>query len=135
MTEKERRIKEFIKTLPYEELFDKIREVTGISDLKFTHKVKKNYDGEPYIAFRSQDVCEHIGILTLMIKSIYIGQGGTGFVFDPKTNGVYWWGVVDFWYTHHPNGHNGHSFMDFTYDSLAGWKFRLDKDCREVLFE
>ena len=121
-------IEDLANNLPWESLFDKIREVTNIPDLKFDTELRKNYCGEYYTCFRSQDIVEHIGLLSLMIKKLYIGQGSTGIGYNSTTGSAYWWGYVDFQYTHHPNGHNGHSFMHFRYDTLAGWTFELEKD-------
>lgn len=126
MTATKEEILTFAEKLPYEQLFDKIREVTGIGDLVFEHEIKENYRGEPRIVFSSQDIADHIGVLNLMIKTINIQQFNSGF--GEKDGVIYWWGSASFAYTHYPCGSNGHDFMDFWYDKVNGWTFRISKE-------
>ena len=50
----------FIDELPVEDLFAEIRNVTGLSDLKFTYEVKESYNGKFVIKFTSQDLADRV---------------------------------------------------------------------------
>ena len=117
---------EFINGVSFEGLFQKIREVTGIDDLKFEYAVKKNYNGEPYPQYCSQDLADRVGFLGLMFKHIYIKQFNSSVGCDK--NGTYYWGTVAFSYEHQPCGSNGSDFMTVWYDNVNGWTFKLEKD-------
>ena len=118
---------EFARNLPVEELFNHIREITGIKDLVFEYEVRKNYREEPYPQFHSQDLADRVGFLDLMFKHIYIKQFNSEVAFDSENNRLYYWGTVAFSYEHHPCGSNGSTFMTVWYDRVNGWTYRLDK--------
>ena len=119
---------EFANRIPFEGLFDKIREVTGMDDLEFERKVVENYNKEPFIKYCSQDIADRVGFLTLMFKHLYIQQFNSGVAYDEGRKRLYYWGTVAFAYEHQPCGTNASTFMSVWYDEVEGWSFRLEKD-------
>ncbi len=116
----------FIDELPVEDLFAEIRKVTGLSDLKFTYKVKEYYDGRLGIQFTSQDLADRVGFLKLLFKELYITQFNSciDYVNDgnEEDKELIWWGTASFRYTHPNDGSNEHYFLGFRYTKRKGWQ-------------
>ena len=119
----------FIKTIPFTELFDKIKEVVGLDDLVFEQTVRQNYADESFPCYSSQDLADRVGFLTPLFKHIYIQQFNSQVVIDYDTYGgvlpLRYWGTVCFAYEHRPCGSNAHTFMDCRYDESNGWEFKV----------
>ena len=130
MTEKEALA--FAEAIPFNGLFDKIREVTGIQDLEFTVDTgARNYRNDIIPRYSSQDIVDKVGFLNgLLFDSIVIAQFNSQVSYDTEHNRPYYWGTVAFSYTHPAGGSNGHTFMTVWYDKVNGWEFKLDKDRR-----
>ena len=120
----------FAKTIPFEGLFDKIREVTGIQDLDFIVNLdRKNYRGDIVPSYMSQDLVNRVGFLNgLLFDSIVIRQFNSQVSYSEEGDYPYYWGTVSFSYTHPAGGSNGHTFMTVWYDEGNGWTFKLDKE-------
>lgn len=116
----------FIDELPIEDLFAEIRKVTGLSDLKFTYKVKEYYDGRLGIEFTSQDLADRVEFLKLLFKELYIRQFSSCVEYVDYSNEedkeLIWWGAASFEYTHPGGGSNGHDFLSFRYTKRKGWQ-------------
>lgn len=112
----------FAESINMNELFDEIRRLTGISDLKFTYKIKTNRYDEPYITFESQDLIEKVGFLKLMFSSIKIDQFNSEVKYNEDTKEFYYWGTAHFSYTHPSSGSNGCTFLDYAYKN-NNWIF------------
>lgn len=120
----------FAKEIPFEGLFDEIRDVTGIKDLKFTvNPDRENYRGDIIPAYESQDIVDRVGFLNgLLFDSIVIAQFNSQVSYHSEDKRPYYWGTVAFKYTHPAGGSNGHTFMTVWYDKVNGWEFKLDRD-------
>lgn len=118
----------FGNTVPMEELFDKIREVTGIPGLEFSYNIRKYpYGNGIGITFESQDIADQSGFLNLMFKTLQIGSSNNQLFLDD--DGVYtYWCIVDFSYNLQSGGRNGADFMKAWYTENSGWVFRLEKE-------
>ena len=117
--------------IPMEELYDILRKVTGISDLKFTSKVLEGNYNRVIIAFESQDLSDKIGFLNLIFKEIKIQQFNSEVSYsdnDDFETTPYYWGTVDFRWTSKSNGHNGLTFMNIWYEDKKGWTYELRCD-------
>lgn len=142
--------KEWANDIPMEELFAEIRKLTGLSDLKFSTKIKEGRNGGyPRIEFESQDLVEKVGFLKLMFASIVISQFNSEIKWNTRmdqesidnsrllndreykqqiddeyySNGYFsFWGTVSFSYTHPGGGSNGCKFLTFWYDGNS-WQF------------
>ena len=114
------KMKEFAESIPMEELFDEIRHITALNDLKFTYKIieRNNYI---FIEFKSQDIVDKVGFLKLIFSTLTIEQFNSEI--RQKEEKFFYWGTVDFRYTHTKGGCNGYKFLDFMYDEIHGWKF------------
>lgn len=122
---------EFAQTIPFEELFEEIRRVTGLQDLVFTKEFRTNYRGDVIPEYSSQDITDKVGFLNLLFKTIKITQFSSQISYDDRTASPYYWGTVDFSYTHHSGGSNGHTFMTVWYEPAKnGWTFWLDREER-----
>lgn len=111
---------EWAEQIPMEELFDEIRKLTGLTDLKFAHKVVESR-GSVRILFESQDLVDKVGFLKLIFKEIAISQFNSEV--KVKEGVPMYWGTADFSYTHPDGGTNGKTFLTFWYDDKKGWQF------------
>ena len=108
--------------VPMDELYDYLRKLTGLSDLKFTTKIEEDRYGNPRIKFKSQDLVDKVGFLKLMFSSIVISQFNSEIKFDADSNDFYFWGTVSFSYDHPSGGSNGCTFCTFWYKNKH-WTF------------
>jgi len=113
-------LKEWAEQVPMEDLFTELRRLTGLADLKFTHKVVEGR-GSVRILFESQDLVDKVGFLKLIFKEITISQFNSEVL--AKNGEPLFWGTADFSYTHPDGGSNGKTFLTFWYDDKSGWKF------------
>lgn len=120
---------EWAESVPMDELYNELRRLTGLSDLKFTSKVV-NRNNSIRILFESQDLIDKVGFLKLMFKEIKITQFNSEVVYktaEDDTEYLLFWGTVDFSYTHPSGGSNGYTFLTFWYDDIHGWRFESYK--------
>ncbi len=116
---------EWAENIPMEELYSELRRLTGLTDLKFTKKVKESR-GIIIIDFESQDLADQVGFLKLMFKEIYIANFNSE-VYCKSDDGEesipHYCGTASFRYTHPSGGSNGCTFLTFWYDDRKGWEF------------
>lgn len=128
LSDKEQELFAFGESVPMEELFDKIREVTGLPELEFSHKVEKfPYGNGIGITFESQDIADQAGFLDLMFKTLYIYTGNNQIFADKQTGELTYWAVISFRYDLQSGGSNGSDFMRVWYSASNGWFFQLEK--------
>lgn len=111
--------------IPMEELYAELRRLTGLTDLKFTSKVRESR-GYVIIDFESQDLVDQIGFLKLIFKEIRISNFNSEVVFKAygdEEPTFHYWGTANFSYTHPDGGTNGKTFLTFWYDDRKGWTF------------
>ena len=127
--------KDFLETVPIEELYTEIRKRTGLDDLKFTKRIKESSHENPYIIIESQDIADKIGFMKLIMKELYIctfsSRTEVKHAIDDNNNIVYYdsasiWGTINFNYKHPGGGSNGYSFLYYEYSPEEGWKFEND---------
>ena len=128
LSDKEQELFAFGKSVPMEELFDKIREVTGLPELKFDYEIKKYpYGNGIGIKFQSQDIVDKAGFLDLMFKTLYIDTSNNQIFADEQTGELTYWAVISFRYDLQSGGYNGSNFMRVWYSASNGWLFQLEK--------
>lgn len=110
------------ESIPIEELYDELRHLTGLLDLKFTSMVALDRCDQPIIRFSSQDLVEKVGFLKLMFASIIIKEFNSSVKYNEDDDQFSFWGTACFNYTHLRGGSNGCTFLTFWYTD-AGWKF------------
>lgn len=108
--------------IPMEELFDEIRRLTGLSELKFNWKVEevRNY---VVIKYSSNDIVDHVGFLKLMFSEMCISEFNSQVMEDEETGEFKYWGTTSFRYSHPSGGSNGCTFLNVWYDDRRGWTF------------
>lgn len=131
--EKERKEK-FKNELDLEPLFNWLREVTGIKELKFEIEITKDS-----VEFCSQNISDKSGVASLMLKELYINNFSSAVTstapryYDDeeidytKDYDIYYYTSIHFSYSHYMGGSNGHDFGKATYKD-GKWEFKLDKD-------
>ena len=118
-------MKEWAEKVPMEDLFSELRQITGLSDLKFTSRVVER-NNSVRILFESQDIVDKVGFLKLMFKEIVISQFNSEVVYEAHKGeepAYHLWGTASFRYTHPSGGSNGCTFLTFWYDDRKGWTF------------
>lgn len=117
---------EWAEQIPMDELYSKIRQLTGLSDLKFTSKVK-DVRGHIVVQFASQDLADRVGFLKLIFKEIQITQFNSEVYLKAENEDEEpiprYWGTASFSYTHPSGGSNGQTFLHYWYDDRTGWEF------------
>lgn len=119
-------LKKFAEEIPMDELFDEIRKLSGLSDLKFTYKIIERND-RLTIKFESQELVDKVGFLKLLFSSIIISQFNSEVMYreeDENHGYCMYWGSASFRYDHPDGGSNGHTFLYFSYTKDRGWDFR-----------
>lgn len=114
---------EFANSIPFDELFDKIKEVTGIDDLKFDLKINETERGVR-VTFESQDLSDRVGFLKLIFKEIKISQFNSE-VYEEKDGSYSYWCTVRFSYVHPDGGTNGKRFMVAQYRNNE-WQYKVE---------
>ena len=116
---------EWAENIPMEELYAELRRITGLTDLKFTKKVRESR-GYIIIDFESQDLADQVGFLKLMFKEIRIANFNSE-VYCKSVDGEEavprYWGTASFRYIHPSGGSNGCTFLTFWYEDRKGWEF------------
>jgi len=116
---------EWAENIPMEELYSELRRLTGLTDLKFTKKVRESR-GTIIIDFESQDLVDQVGFLKLMFKEIRISNFNSEVYYksiDGEEAVPRYWGTACFRYTHPSGGSNGCTFLTFWYEDRKGWEF------------
>jgi len=113
------------ESIPMDELWDEIREVTGINDLDFDYDI---YESRGYvrIKFKSQDLADRTGFLRVMFGELYIEEFNSEVYYKKEDHQPAFWGSASFAYRHPDGGSNGYTFLRFWYDDTNGWQFRHD---------
>lgn len=118
-------------SIPYEGLWDKLRGMTHIRDLRFEHSVSDRR-GYVRVFFQSEDLAPRTGFLRLMFEELYVSQFNSEVKYATKEvadrlgieeGEPYWWGTACFDYQHPGGGSNSHKFLSFVYSDKQGWAF------------
>ncbi len=117
----------FVETIPFDELFSYIKQVSSLNDLSFNLTIKEDRYGFPLVKFRSQDLVDRVGFLTLIFKSLEISNFNSEVVFKTEEDCFIYWCTVHVSYTHPDGGSNGKSFMHAVYKHNT-WSFNNYED-------
>ena len=111
-------IHDFINELPFEELFDKLRELLGIPDLEFTYEVieRANYSG---VRFESSSIKTSNNILNLLIKDMYL-DCMSSIVTERRYGYPIWEGDVDLVYKTIDDNWENKEIYHFAYTQKDG---------------
>lgn len=116
----------FAESIPMEDLFEEIRRVTNLHDLKFTYKIEDR-GSWVLIRFSSDELVEKVGFLRLMFASIRIEQFNSNIQMTKDDEELIYWGSASFRYDHPGGGSNGCEFLNFRYpEKTKTWEFWLE---------
>lgn len=122
-TDKYAKYKEFADSIDLTPLYDKIKQMAGISNIEFTSKVIER-PGDVYIDIKSNDLIDSCGLFKLALRECYIETFNSGIVTSKDTNNTYWWGTMDLRYQSKQGGTNGVRFLRFSYNEEPNkWLF------------
>lgn len=151
ITEREERAAKFFEKLKdpksLEPLFDYIRKLIGMPDLKFTVEVNK-YQNKNYIEFKSEDIHDNFLIRNAW-EEFKVSNFNSGLStqkyedgldkYGPKETDLtkpaevhYWWSI-HFSYRHWGGGTNGAEIADAWVDDKFKWTFKSEKERHEQL--
>ena len=150
ITERDERAAKFFEEIKkpenLEPLFNYIRNLIGMPDLKFTVEVN-NYQNKNYIEFESDDIHDNFLIRNaweeFKVSNFNSGlytqkyEDGLGGYHPPKETDVtklaevhYWWSI-HFSYRHWGGGTNGAEIADAWVDDKFNWTFKSKKERHE----
>lgn len=122
-------IRLWAEKLNLEPLFDHIRDILELPDLKFTYEVRDSGRGVN-LMFESQDLSNRVGFLKALFANIKVASFNSDVRYskedDEEEATPKLWGTASFRYTHPMGGSNGHSFLTYWYQDDRGWYFRQD---------
>jgi hypothetical protein len=136
---------QFAQRIPLDELFDYLRNITGIPDLQFETKIS-NKVGSPDVFFISNDVSDKIGWLSCIFskvrlvsisrtinvgKNFFERRNDHGREFKANTTGdyKYWvWVGVEYTPYENPSTSPRMGFLTAQYSDAYGWEFALEKE-------
>lgn len=113
---------EFVDSIQFDELFDYIRKVTGLNDLKFVTTVKENRNGKPVISFTSQNIVDKVGFLKLIFSSLTVANFNSEIKYKSEIESFIYWCTVAIQYEHPNGGSNGVTFLRAIYKN-GYWEF------------
>lgn len=116
---------EFAESIPMNELFSHIKNLTGLPDLIFTSKIVEDRYGYPRIIFESQDIADKVGFLKLIFKELKISNFNSNIVYEEETDTFIYWCTVAMDYTHPGGGSNGKTFLTARYNH-GNWEFETE---------
>lgn len=151
ITERDERAAKFFEELKkpenLEPLFDYIRNLIGMPDLKFTVEVN-NYQNKDYIEFASEDIHDNFLIRNAW-EEFKVSNFNSGLYTQKYDDGLdrygsketditklaevhYWWSI-HFSYRHWGGGTNGAEIADAWVDDKFNWTFKSKKERHEQL--
>ena len=115
--------KEFVGTIPMEELYETTKKIANIPDLEFESKyVEPRNGGDGSIVIRSKgNLKNNMGTFGKTLKSAEISTFNTSVYIDRETGEPRYWGSLDVRYEHNDGGSNGSRLVDMRYDRKNGW--------------
>lgn len=116
---------DFIKTIDLEPLYEEIRNMINVKDVRFESKIVEGRY-EKYIEIKSEELIDKVGIMIVALKSVRLETFNTSIEFDKETQTAYWWGSIDFRYENAGGGSNGIEVLIFRFED-GKYTFRRTK--------
>ena len=113
---------EFNKTIPYDEMFDAAKEISGSKNITFEEPklVKGRDSGSLYTTYRSNDIKQDTGVFSSVLKGARL-QNFNSSLSISEDGELSYWGTMELRYQHNGGGTNGMEIMQYTYKSKTGW--------------
>lgn len=113
---------EFNKTIPYDEMFDVAKKISGLKNVQFEEPKLVNRDGRTlYTKYQSNDIKADTGVFSSVLKSARLENFNSELYIDQQTGEPTYWGSLDLRYQHNGGGSNGMELMRYKYNSKTGW--------------
>ena len=113
---------EFNKTIPYDEMFDVAKKISGSKNVQFEEPKLVNRDGRTlYTKYQSNDIKADTGVFSSVLKSARLENFNSELYIDQQTGEPTYWGSLDLRYQHNGGGSNGMELMRYKYNSKTGW--------------
>lgn len=113
--------KSWAENIPMEGLWEELRRITGLFDLKFTSRVEER-NNYLRVTYQSQDLVDKVDFLKLLFSEIYIENFNSNII-ESEDGKFKYWGTASFRYKHPDGGRNGYSFLEMWYSDDKGWEF------------
>ena len=121
MDAKEVALTEFNKTIPYDEMFNAAKEISGSKNITFEEpKLVKGSSGSLYTTYRSNDIKQDTGVFSSVLKGARLENFNTSLSIS-EDGELSYWGTMELRYQHNGGGTNGMEIMSYTYKSKTGW--------------
>ena len=121
MDAKEVALTEFNKTIPYDEMFNVAKEISGSKNITFEEaKLVKGSSGGLYAGCRWGDVEQDTGVFSSVLKGARLENFNTSLSIS-EDGELSYWGTMELRYQHNRGGTNGMEIMSYTYKSKTGW--------------
>ena len=127
LQDRETEVKEFFDKIPFEELYNKIREVLGDNSIKFNDARFKGYYYDRFLVeIESENLADKCGIMSPVYKEVLVDDFGAGIIeIKEKENSgnLRLYVPVDFSFKYKSGGTNGIEILRAEYDEKDGWIF------------
>lgn len=121
MDAKEVALTEFNKTIPYDEMFDVAKEISGSKNITFNEpKLVKGSSGSLYTTYRSNDIKQDTGVFSSVLKGARLENFNSSLSIS-EDGELSYWGTMSLRYQHNGGGTNGMEIMQYTYKDKTGW--------------
>lgn len=114
-TELQKKKYEFAESISLEPVFNKLREMVDMPNLKFTSSIKEDRYGNPRISFESEDIADKTGFLKYMFKELRIASFASVISLEPLGAPFTYYGTANFTYIHPDGGSNGYGILSYSY--------------------
>jgi hypothetical protein len=110
----------FNKTIPYDEMFDVAKQISGSKNIEFGKPEVVVKNGEVYTKYSSNDIKQDAGIFGSVLKNVKLEEFNSQLYIDKNGEFAYW-GSMDLRYEHNDGGTNGMKLIDYRYNNKTGW--------------
>ena len=113
---------EFNKTIPYNEMFDVAKEISGSKNITFGEPklVKGRDSGSLYTTYQSNDIKADTGVFSSVLKGARLENFNSSLSIS-EDGELSYWGTMSLRYQHNGGGTNGMEIMEYTYKDKTGW--------------
>lgn len=114
---------EFVREIDLKPFFDEIRKRMKINDISFKSEIKHDRFGAPYISFVSDNIADKCGVLSVIMKEVYINNFSSQV--SDKEGKLSYYLTASFDWTFNDDGMNGHTLLRGYYEN-GYWTFFQD---------
>ena len=124
---RDEKLQEFIDSIPMDDLFDEIRRVLYIPELKFDYETYPSSDGSEEVDISSQNILPYMPTaVSFLFKEMLVGSNPFSTkIIKERRYGYYIFkgGIELTCYSRSGSSYESREFMDFSYSEQYGWRF------------